>query len=57
MTEKDTQLISQANLMGYNRWDEIDSLIEMADSPEAKEELKRIAVYKYHLYEASCGCL
>lgn len=43
--------------MGYNRWDEIDRLIEKADTKEAKEELRRIAVYKYHLDEASSGCL
>lgn len=55
MSEKDKALIEKAWKISCFEWNEIDSLIEQAESPEAKEELKVIRNHKYHLEEYKCG--
>ena len=57
MTEKDKALIEQAMGIHYTSWYMIESLEEQAETQEARERLKTIAVHKYHLEEASEGCL
>ena len=57
MTEKDKALIEQAMRIHYTSWYMIESLEEQAETQEARERLKTIAVHKYHLEEASEGCL
>ena len=51
MTEKDKQLIKEANETPCWWWTEIESLIEKAESQEAKEELKQIEKYLRHKEE------
>ena len=55
MTEKDLKLIEKANAVNYSEWYLIDE--NEADTPEAKEELHRIASHKYHTEEYFAGCL
>lgn len=55
MSEKDKILINQAWKISCFNWSEIDNLIEQAESPEAKEKLRVIRNYKYHLEEYKCG--
>lgn len=55
MSEKDKSLIDRAwKISCYNHY-EIDNLIEQAESAEAKERLRTIRNYKYHLEEYKCG--
>lgn len=56
-SEKDQELIRSAREIHYTRWNEIDSLIEQAESEETKRTLKSIQAYKYHKEEASEGLL
>lgn len=51
MTEKDKQLIKEANETPCWWWTEIGNLIEKAESQEAKEELKQIEKYLRHKEE------
>lgn len=55
MSEKDKALIEKAWKISCFNWVEIDNFIEQSESPEAKEELKVIRNYKYHLEEYKCG--
>ena len=57
MTDKDKQLIAQAQQLGYTRSDEALALAEKADTEEAREELRRIAVDLHHRYEAATDCI
>ena len=57
MTEKDKALIEQAMRIHYTRWYLIEALEEQAETQEARDRLKTIAVCKYHREEASEGCL
>ena len=57
MTDKDKQLIAQARQLGYTRSDEALALAEKADTEEAREELRRIAVDLHHRYEAATDCI
>ena len=57
MTEKDKALIEQAMRIHYTRWYLIEALEEQAETQEARDRLKTIAVCKYHREEASAGCL
>ena len=54
MSEKDKALIDRAWKISCFNWSEIDNLIEQAESPEAKERLRVIRNYKYHLEEFKC---
>lgn len=57
MTEKDKELIKKAWDINFIEWSHIDAFIEQADSSEAKEKLRSIRSFKYHMEEASCGTL
>ncbi len=52
MTDKDKNLIYQAERLPYTLWPQIDGMIEDADTPETKEKLNDIQKRKYH-YEES----
>lgn len=56
MTENDIRLIAHARSMSYNKVDEVEALIVLADSDEAKEEIRRIAVHLSHVDEFYGGC-
>lgn len=55
MSEKDKQLIAKANSLNCIDWSMIDGFIEQAETEEAKEKLRTIRNYKYHLEEYKCG--
>ena len=57
MTEKDKELISKAWGMCCTQWNLIEGMIDEAESDEAKERLRVIAVSKYHREEAMACCL
>lgn len=57
MSEKEKQLIAKANSLNCIDWSLIDGLIEQAETEEAKERLKTIRSYKYHLEEYKAGIL
>lgn len=57
MTENDRELIRKAWDINCIYWSTIDELMEQADTPEAKEQLRVIRSFKYHMEEASCGTL
>lgn len=57
MSEKDKQLIAKANSLNCIDWSLIDGLIEQAETEEAKEKLRTIRNYKYHLEEFKAGIL
>lgn len=51
MSDRDKKMIDEACGIDCIKWYEIDTLIEQAESPEAKEELRIIRNHKYHLEE------
>lgn len=53
MTDIDKELIDQANGISYIDWFCIESLIEKAESKEAKDRLNCLMVLKYHQEEYS----
>lgn len=55
MTDKDKQLIAEAEKKNCTDWPLIDLMAQKADTPEAARELSRIASRKYHMeeYQAS----
>lgn len=55
MSNNDMQLINQAWDINPMRWYDIDALIDKAESAEAKEELRSIRNYKYHIEEYKSG--
>ncbi|WP_220390163.1 hypothetical protein [Bacteroides fragilis] len=57
MTENDQELIKKAWDINCIYWYNIDEFMEQADTPEAKELLRVIRSFKYHMEEASCGTL
>lgn len=57
MTEKDKELIRKAWKTHYTLWYMVEAMIEEADTPEAKEKLRTISCHKYHMEEASAGCI
>lgn len=56
MSDKDKALIDKAYTIPAWEWDSISKLIEQAESPRAKEELRIIKNRKYHIEECRCGC-
>lgn len=56
MSDKDKALIDKAYTIPAWEWDSISKLIEQAESPRAKEELRIIRNRKYHIEECRCGC-
>lgn len=57
MSEKDKKLIAKANSLNCIDWSMIDGFIEQAETEEAKERLRTIRNYKYHLEEYKAGIL
>lgn len=57
MTDKDRKLIAEAERLPCARWYEVADLQEEADTNEAREHLRRIAIKLYHRDEASIGNL
>ena len=55
MNEKDKALIDKAWKTSCFRWTEIESLIEQAESQQAKDELEEIMKFKNHQEEQKCG--
>lgn len=51
MSDRDIKMIDEAWGIDCIKWYEIDTLIEQAESPEAKEKLRIIRNHKYHLEE------
>lgn len=57
MTEKDKQLIAQAELLPKGDWDIAFTLAELADTEEARHTLKNIGRLLYHREEFFSGLL
>lgn len=57
MSENDIRLIEEARALPYMLWFHIDALIERAESPEAREKLRGIQIWKYHEEEYYVGNL
>ena len=57
LTPNDRQLIEAAQDLLCNEWDQVDDLIERADTNECREYLRRIRSELYHREEAMCGCI
>ena len=57
MTDKDKELVDKARELGYTCSDEAEELARQADTEEAREELRRIAVDLHHRYEAATDCI
>ena len=57
MTDKDKKLIAKAEELGYTQWDKAFDMAEQADTEEAREKLRRIAITLHHREEYSAGCL
>lgn len=55
MSEKDKELIDKAWKVSCFNWEQIDVLIEKAESQETKDRLRNIQKHKYHLEECKCG--
>lgn len=51
ITEKDRQLIKEAESLCCTQWDEAYDLAERADTETARERIKDIARYLYHYEE------
>lgn len=52
MHEKDRQLIEQARKLHYSDWDKAIELAELAESEDAKKEIKSIGSRLYHIEES-----
>lgn len=57
MNHNDQQLIDQANECSYLDYQNIRSMIDKAESQEAKDILERRQSYLYHLEEYNAGNL
>ena len=57
VSKKDKELIQKAWATHFTRWNDIESLIEQAESEETKRTLRSVQVQKYHKEEASEGML
>lgn len=57
MSDKDKKLIEQARATNCIFWSSINELIEQAESPEDKEQLRVIRNSKYHIEEYKSGLL
>lgn len=57
MTEKDKQLIAQAEQLANSDWDIAFALAEQADTEEARHMLKTIGRQLYHREEFFSGLL
>ena len=57
MTNFDQLLLIQANKLRPIQWYDAEKLVELADTEEAKTELKQISSRLYHLEEYGAGLL
>lgn len=57
MTEKDKELIRKAKSYTYFEWSNVCDLEKVADTEEAKRELKNIRTSLYHEEEWDAGLL
>ncbi len=57
MTEKDKELIRKAKSYTYFEWSNVCDLEKVADTEEAKRELKNIRTSLYHEEEWYAGLL
>lgn len=57
MSDKDKRLIGEAENTSCFVWFEIEDLMDMAESREAKERMRVIMNKKYHEEEAFAGLL
>lgn len=57
MTDKDKQLIIEAEKMDCTDWYKIDLMEQQAETAEGALEIRRIANRKYHMEEYSIGNL
>ena len=57
MTEYDRYLIKLAENLDYTEWAKAGELAKQAESPEAKETLRRIQKILYHKEEYFAGLL
>ena len=57
MTDKDKELISEAEKMNCIYWARIEAMSEQADTPEAAKELRQLANRKYHIEEYHSGLI
>lgn len=55
MTDNDLQLLKLAEGMSYTEWGQVLDFAEKADTDEAKQSLRQIAIRLYHCEEALCG--
>ena len=57
MTNFDKLLLLKANMLRPIQWAEADELEKLAESDEAKKELRQLASRLYHMEEYSAGLL
>lgn len=55
MTDNDKKLIAEAEAMPCTEWAEIAEMESRADTEEARERIRQIAINKYHREEAKYG--
>lgn len=56
-TQKDSELINEAQKLHYTDWDKAATLEQEAESDYAKRILHDIRVYLYHIDEGASGLL
>lgn len=57
MTNFDQLLLIQANKLRPIQWQEADELTKLAETDEARKELRQLASRLYHLEEYAAGLL
>lgn len=55
LSVNDQKLIDKANTIGYTEWYIVSDLMDLAESDEAKESLKRISLKLYRKEEGKNG--
>lgn len=57
MTDKDKDLIREAESLSYSQWYIASDLAKQTDTSEARDVIAHIAAYLYHLDEYYAGML
>jgi hypothetical protein len=55
LSVNDQNLIDKANTIGYTEWYIVSDLMDLAESEEAKETLKRLSLRLYRTEEGKNG--
>jgi len=55
MTDNDKKLIAEAEAMPCTQWEKIALMCDGAETEDAWERLRQIAINKYHMEEAKDG--